>query len=395
MQGASVALELAAHGISCDLYDREPACLRRASLHNEGKIHLGYVYGNDPSLNSARMMARGAAAFAPLLRRWLGKSLDLVPLSEPFCYAVHAQSLLTVESVEAHLQACQRIWIEQGAAADAYFGIDAAAPISRLSPDELSELYDPSQVQAVFRTPEISVDPAVLSTAIDDRVAGEPSIARVFGVEVKAVRFVGEEMLVDYEADGARHAQAYDHVVNALWEGRLLIDRSAGLPVPAPWLFRLKYHLRLTDEAMREGVASTTMVLGAFGDIVNFGGGELLLTWYPAGRRAVTAAIAPPNWPSVPEAGLCHELRGEIPAGLAAGVPALRKLTPLTLAAARVGGGPIFALGAEDIDDPASQLHERYAIGVRSLGRYHSIDTGKLTTAPLFAKMVVERIRMC
>ena len=75
LQGASVALELAAHGISCDLYDRENVCLRRASLHNEGKIHLGYVYGNDPSLNSARMMAKGAASFAPLLRRWVGETL--------------------------------------------------------------------------------------------------------------------------------------------------------------------------------------------------------------------------------------------------------------------------------------------------------------------------------
>lgn len=121
----------------------------------------------------------------------------------------------------------------------------------------------------------------------------------------------------------------------------------------------------------------------------------MLLTWYPASRRAATAAIGPPRWPSVPEAGLCHELRCAIHAGVAAGIPALRKLTLPALAAARVGGGPIFALGAEDIDDPASQLHERHAIGVRSLGRYHSIDTGKLTTAPLFAKMVVERIRMC
>jgi glycine/D-amino acid oxidase-like deaminating enzyme len=393
LQGASVALELAAHGISSDLYDRENACLRRASLHNEGKIHLGYVYANDPSLNSARMMAKGAAVFAPLLRRWLGETFDRLPLSKAFCYAVHTESLLTVEAVEAHLQSCRRIWIEQDAAADAYFGIDAATPIKRLTDEELSELYDPSRVQAVFRTPEISIDPAVLAAAIDDRVAGEPGICRNFGTEVKAVRLTGQEILVEYEADGAAHAQAYDHVINALWDGRLPIDRSAGLAVPAPWLFRLKYQMRITDDTMREGVASTTMVLGPFGDIVNFGGGELLLTWYPVSKRAATGAVAPPHWPAVPEAELCHELCREIHSGLAAAVPALRKLTPQALTAGRVGGGPIFTLGARDIDDPASRLHERYDIGLRSLGRYHSIDTGKLTTAPLFAQTVVERIR--
>ena len=38
-----------------------------------------------------------------------------------------------------------------------------------------------------------------------------------------------------------------------------------------------------------------------------------------------------------------------------------------------------------DIDDPDSALHERHTIGATSFGRYHSVDTGKLTTAPLFA----------
>ena len=72
LQGASVALELAANGVEVDLYDQAGHCLAGASSNNEGKIHFGYVYANDPSLRTARTLIEGALAFSPLLRRWLG-----------------------------------------------------------------------------------------------------------------------------------------------------------------------------------------------------------------------------------------------------------------------------------------------------------------------------------
>ena len=45
-----------------------------------------------------------------------------------------------------------------------------------------------------------------------------------------------------------------------------------------------------------------------------------------------------------------------------------------------------------DIDDPASELHRRYEIGVTSSGRYHSVDPGKLTMTPYFAGVCADRI---
>ena len=50
-----------------------------------------------------------------------------------------------------------------------------------------------------------------------------------------------------------------------------------------------------------------------------------------------------------------------------------------------VTGGAIVAYGCTDLDDPASNLHDRTRIGVMSDNGYHSVDPGKLTTAPLFA----------
>lgn len=73
-------------------------------------------------------------------------------------------------------------------------------------------------------------------------------------------------------------------------------------------------------------------------------------------------------------------------------VPGLRDVPDAAIAAATVHRGVIHARGTTDIDDPGSGFHERHAIGPRSFGRYHSADTGKYTTAPLFARRLAERL---
>jgi hypothetical protein len=70
-------------------------------------------------------------------------------------------------------------------------------------------------------------------------------------------------------------------------------------------------------------------------------------------------------------------------------VPKLARVRPQNIA---VKGGVIVAWGSTDIDDHASELHRRYEIGVHSYGSYHSIDSGKLTMAPHFAKICADRI---
>ena len=57
-----------------------------------------------------------------------------------------------------------------------------------------------------------------------------------------------------------------------------------------------------------------------------------------------------------------------------------------------VKGGIIVAWGATDIDDPKSELHRRFEIGVTSAGRYHAANPGKLTMAPYFAERCADRI---
>jgi hypothetical protein len=68
--------------------------------------------------------------------------------------------------------------------------------------------------------------------------------------------------------------------------------------------------------------------------------------------------------------------------------PGLKKSKPY-----RVDAAAIVAYGRTDVDDNESLLHDRTKIGLKTYGgNYHSIDTGKLTTTPMFAVESVANI---
>ncbi len=182
--------------------------------------------------------------------------------------------------------------------------------------------------------------------------------------------------------------------MNTLGDGRLAIDLTAGLrPARAAWLYRVKHYVRLHAPTLAARVPSATIVLGRFGDVAAYGSGNFYLSWYPAGMRGASSELTPPPWPLVLDDPVSNGVRSEIVASLSRIVPALALLDPEAVEAAVVRAGIIFAWGRSDIDDPSSGLHRRYAIGPRSRGRYHTVDTGKLTMAPLFGKTVADLIR--
>jgi hypothetical protein len=394
LQGACVALELASAGVAVDLYDKNDHCLTQASAQNEGKIHLGYIYANDRTRNTARTMIRGGLSFAPLLRRWVGDGIDRVPVSSPFHYVVHDDSFLSPEEVADHLDHCHAMALEEGRGGEPdYFGSDYRQRPVRLSESESSALFDRRRVKAAFRTAEIGIDPEALSALVRARLLADPKIRRLQKSQVLGVTLSDRGVEVEFARSGERDRARYDHAVNTLWDGRLAVDRTAGLAPERPWLYRIKHYLRIQAPELAPAVPSTSIVLGPFGDVVAYGNGALYLSWYPAGLRGMSSELSPPDWPLTLDEPAALEVRRGIQAGLARIVPAVDALTPGAVKTCEVKAGIIFAWGQTDIDDRASGLHERHAIGVRSKGRYHSVDTGKLTMAPLFGKMVADRIR--
>ena len=88
LTGVATALELARRDVHVTLVDQDPRAVNRASLRNEGKIHLGLIYANDRTLASARLQLEGALSFRSLLSRWIGPRADTLPLSTPYVYLV-------------------------------------------------------------------------------------------------------------------------------------------------------------------------------------------------------------------------------------------------------------------------------------------------------------------
>jgi hypothetical protein len=389
LQGACIALELASRGARVDLYERNAICVAEASANNEGKIHLGFVYALDLSFETARLMVSGALRFEKLLRRWIGDDVEGLTASLPFAYAVHRQGLLTPEAFERHARRVSA-WIAAESEGEdfSYFGSDLHRAPERLTDAELKAAYETDTTAAAFSTVEVSIDPEALARLVRRRLAVEPSISCLTNRNVVAVKEGERHMTVISAQNGSLDEEGYDYVVNTLWTGKLGIDAQLGLVPSHPWCFRFKYFIRAAAGVARN-VPSLTIVLGRFGDIVNYSDGSIYLTWYPAGMTAWSKDLVPPQVPCILEGPEAGAIQQGIIEGLASVVPSVSELV---LSDVEIKGGWILAWGETDIDDPRSGLHRRCAVGVHRQRRYLSVDTGKLTLAPLLAQQAVRVI---
>jgi glycine/D-amino acid oxidase-like deaminating enzyme len=387
-QGTCVALELASRGIEVDLFDVEHAPVTQAGYVNEGKIHLGLVYANEPSARTAATMIRGALSFNRHLTRWLaGADLGAL-LSSPFFYVVHRGSMVDLDRIRSHYHRVSAI-VEQLGGGD-YLGHVVGFVSRELHRRDWSTLFDDERVEAVFQTEERAIDPIGVALLMRDAIAASPRIRFRGGVRVIGV--AENRRGVAVHVAGSRQAEVYDHVVNCLWADRIAVDETIGLTPPRQWIYRFKYGIRIRSMDRGQTVPSSTVVLGRYGDVVQYLGGEVYLSWYPVCLAGSSLAKTPPNWPREPDAERSASIaRGSV-AALSALCPSLRPLTQLDPVKMRVRGGIIFAWGSSDIDHRESLLHERHEIGPVSHGRYHSVDTGKYTCAPLFAVDVADRI---
>ncbi len=389
LQGCCTALALAERGIDVVLFERAGAVLSRTAIANEGKIHLGWMYAADPSLATARTMMRGALAFAPFLERYLGVEAARLPTSFPAAYVVHRDSQHSVAEVGAYFAATHDLLRAASAARPhAYFGRDVAAPVRRWSDAELDAAFDPGHVAAVFDTPEVAIDPVDLARRLGAVIATHPRIKIRLGHEVTAADDGG----VTTVAEGRTRREPFAAIVNALWESRLAIDATAGIGAGRPWLHRLKYGVGFKWPAGLPRPPSATIVSGPFGEVVSYPDATTYLTWYPSCVTEMSSEMQPPYWPASPEGAAGRSMVAGTVDGLAAIVRALAPIRGAELNGLWIKGGPIVAWGNTDIDDPRSELHNRYDIGVHSQGSYHSIDPGKLTMAPLFAEVCASRI---
>jgi glycine/D-amino acid oxidase-like deaminating enzyme len=392
LQGCCIALALAEHGINTILFDRNDRLLSRAAVANEGKIHLGYMYANDRSTSTARIMMQGALAFAPFFARHLGLSHDSIPISRPAAYVVHRDSQRSTDQVSRYLTSVHSLIREASEGRDgAYFGRDLHEAPRMWSEAEREAQFDPRVALAAFDTPEVAIDPAALADAVRKRINADPRIDVRLQNQVTSVDDAnGLEVIL--QTPGGIDRERFDHVVNALWDGRFAINETRGLRPDRPWLHRLKYGVSFRLPRGMNLPPSVTFVSGPFGEVVSYADGLTYLTWYPVCLQGISTDVKPPEWPTYPAEPLRSNLLHGTLEAMAQFVPCLRALDPGMLEDVTVKGGVIVAWGETDIHDPASELHRRFEIGVTSTGRFHSVDPGKLTMAPYFADVCAGRI---
>lgn len=388
IMGSCLALFLARRGLTVSLFDAAAEPFAGASRWNEGKIHLGYLYSADASLRTARHVQPGGLAFRDAVEELLECSIESAIGARRDVYLCHRDSIVPPDAMHAYMREVTSLLHTSGRADD-YLADVRGALVEPLDRGELAELCDPDEIIAGFRVPEHSVDPGwiadrfVGAIAAEHRVHFEPQ-TRVTGV------FRDDTQRDTWHVETQQGTFGpFDVVVNALWEGRLAVDLSAGVAPHGPWSHRYRRALFVrTREALDTPCA--TIATGPFGDVKNYDGRNFYLSWYPAGLAADGVGVSPPAVVRLDDAArrACIE---EMFAQLTLRLP---WVTDIRRAAEHVllEGGWVFATGGGVLSDPASSLHRRSDYGVLRSDGYVSIDTGKYSTAPWLARRLAHQL---
>lgn len=392
--GSCTALELAKRGFQVDLFDKHAVPVTQASLGNEGKIHLGFVYANEPDSHTAKTLIVGAFYFSTLLKRWCDLSDLHQHLSTPFVYGVHTQSMLPEFAVQAHFQHIQTLYRDLHTSTHLkYLDLPGNFVFEQLSPQQTEAIFAPGQMVRAYRTIEHAIDTTWVADLLRQAVFDQPKINWFGNTWVEQATLLDNgKITVTVQQGEAQSDIPYDRVVNCLWEGRLQLDASMGIRSARRWLHRYKLGIYLQVRRAYPMIPSTTLILGCFGDVVNFQNHKFYFSWYPECMIGMSQELLPPDWMKTMTPERLDAIFTKSLSQLAAIHPVLHQMNSDDILDRTMRGGDIFAWGKTDIDDIASELHHRYNIGVHSVGNYHSVDTGKYTIAPYYAMEVCDRI---
>jgi hypothetical protein len=386
--GSSLAIMLARRGVHVTLFDQAPAPVAAASRWNEGKIHLGFMYGADPTLATARRVIPGGLAFPALMQRLIGTDLEAATTSSDDLYLCDPRSVVGPEAFEEYLRAVCAL-LEAHSYPGSYFAGVGRFAIRRLGAEELASIGPAEGFVAGFRVPERSVNTGWVADRLAAAVLAEQRVLPVLSTRVEAVRPVTSGARETWSVVTPLHTwPGFDVVVNALWQGRIALDRGAGVPLPREWSDRYRLSLFIRTER-KVNLPSAVIAVGPFGDVKNYDGHHLYLSWYPAGLVAEHVGSDPvePMLDRPRLARVQEEVLVELGARLHGVASLIGHMTD-----ARVAGGWVHAAGTGSLADRAATLHRRDDFGVRQRGSYYSVDTGKYSTAPWLAQQLAEQI---
>ena len=386
IMGCAVAIELARRGLDVTVFDREPAPMAAASRWNEGKIHLGYIYGADPTLATAQHLVSGGLLFRDRLRELIDTDLDDHVTADDDIYLVHRSSVVGADALGAKFDAIDAL-VRSHPDAGRYLVDVSDARTEEIGPAELRTLAG-ADIVAGFRVPERSVDTQWVADRLAAAVASTPGIVLRLDTVVVGVDPAHDTTGWWVRTGDASHEE-FDLVVNALWNGRLSIDVTAGLTPEPPWTHRYRQCVFVRTRT-RCDLPSALIAVGPFGDVKNYNDRDFYVSWYPVGLLAEGVELELKT-PPVPSAAEAATFVARVRAALEPLMPRIGQLFDDAESTA-VHGGFVFARGAGALDDPRSGLHRRDRTGVQRQGSYYSVDTGKYSTAPWLARELATEI---
>jgi len=389
IMGSSTALFLARRGVDVTLFDAASRPFSAASRWNEGKIHLGFLYSADPSLKTARHVVHGGLAFKPLVEELIGCSIDPATTSTDDIYLCHRDSLVPADAMQAYSRGVADM-VRRHPGAARYLVDVSACRVERMTSRDLGAVSDSPDIVAGFRVPERSVSTTWIADRFTAALSTEPRLEQRMNTRVRSVAQRMENKSGQWlvESSSGIHGP-FDYIINALWQGRMAVDRTAGIEPAGKWSnrFRLSLFIRTKEPV---DVPSVIVATGPFGDIKNYNNRDFYLSWYPRGLIADSPALLPPE-PAVPDGVSEQEISGSI-------LEKLGELIPRTvdirdrIERMSLRGGWVFAAGQGALSDPESTLHRRSEFGIARKGSYISVDTGKYSTASWLARKVVDSI---
>jgi glycine/D-amino acid oxidase-like deaminating enzyme len=376
MMGCSLALLLARKKIRVTLFEGANEPMSKTARWNEGKIHLGYLYAADRSLDTARELIPGGVAFRPIVEDLIDGSIESHMTRDDDIYLTHTRSVIDAGSMLQYFNSVSDlVAVESGA------GIQ---PI-QLSGAELSKITANPDVVAGFRIPERSVNTNWLADRLAERVKSERLIdLRCNYLVTSLSKDTGRWDVITHRGN----CDGFDVVINALWEGRSVIDSAVGRSFEQSLSYR--YRVALFMQVPETNIENVVIATGPFGDIKNYDGRHLYLSWYPAGLLLDCHQQNAPATPTINDDQKQQILNAMI-AGLGEYFPVVLDF-PKRAQQLFIAGGWVVARGKGLLSDPASTLHRRDEIGIRRDDTYYSIETGKYSVAPWLASRLADEL---
>ncbi len=382
-----MALSLAERGFTAIVLERKSGPLQAASYGNEGKIHMGFVYALDSSGNTGREMLRGALSFAPLIEKWCGPMPWHKWKSGGFRYAIMPDSLADMHTLEAYYEKLRGQLGEIGndlPVNPAYFGDSPSWMWRRSESTTGSPLIDGEPVNCID-TEEISIDTRPFSEALLHKIKEKSTIVLRCDTRVVSAERRGTGFLLEVETLDSHTFLKADVVINCSWADRIRLDRTADIPgINGALSYRVKHRVIVRPRHGIQNLLPVTMVQGPFGDVVPFKDGSVYLSWYPECRTYFNQH--PPSQEFSSQFVLDNVSHRTINA-MSNMFPQLKNATAISCSPCM-----IVAQGMQDVDDPDSGLHRRTSTGPHGGNGWWSVDTGKLTLAPLHGESTAKLV---